>query len=345
MRYNKLQDLPPGWARFCLNIQAVMEDLVQEKIKGRTVLVSLSGGPDSTALLLALHYIRPRTGINIFAAHLNHMLRPAADKEEDFTGNLCARLAIPLEHGKKDVTLFAQTGKMGIEEAARTLRYDFIQKAADRLGADYILTGHHLNDLAEDMLMRLSRGAVWPGLSGMSGYDPDRKLVRPLLLTPRKTILEFLDAIGQDYMLDESNEDKSFLRNRIRLDLVPVFEAINPGFLSSAANLWKLGRIDEDHFKSILRAVPITERNQGKHVCFEDLESLSKASRLRLYKKLLDELGPGQVLFDNLNELDRLWQEGNGGKTVQFPGDKFGMIDHKGILFGIRGLGEERLRD
>lgn len=338
MQYKKLQDLPSRWARFCLDIQSFMEELIQEEIHGRKLLVSLSGGPDSSALLRIMKYIRPRTGINIFAVHLNHMLRPGADKEEDFTRKMCAGFAIPLECGKRDVFSFAQTGKMGIEEAARALRYDFIQEAAARLKADYILTGHHLNDLAEDILMRLSRGAVWPGLSGMSAYDPERKLVRPLLLTPRKTILEFLDAIGQEYMLDESNEDKSFLRNRIRLDLVPVFEEINPGFLSSAANLWKLGRIDEDHFKSILMAVPITDRKQGKHVSFEALKSLSKAIRLRLYKKLLDDLGPGQVLFDNLHELDRLWQEGKGGKIVQFPGDKFGMVDHKGILFGIKGL-------
>lgn len=335
MQYKKLQDLPSGWARFCLGIQAFMEDLIQEKIKGKKFLVAFSGGPDSMALLAVLHYIQPRTGINIFAAHLNHMLRPAAEKEEDFTGKICSRLGIPIACGRENVTAFARTANMGIEEAARTLRYDFIQKAADRLGADYILTGHHLNDLAEDMLMRLSRGAVWPGLSGMSGYDPERKLVRPLLLTPRKTILEFLDAIGQEYMLDESNADKSFLRNRIRLDLVPVFEAINPGFLSSAVNLWKLGRIDEDHFKSILKAVPIADKKQGRHVSFGALEPLSKASRLRLYKKILDDLGPGQVLFDNLQDLDRLWQEGKGGKIVQFPGDKFGRIVDKGILFGL----------
>jgi tRNA(Ile)-lysidine synthase len=338
MQYKKIQDLPPGWARFCLDIQSFMEGLIQEEIKGRTLLVSLSGGPDSTALLLVLHYIRPRTGINLCAVHLNHMLRPGADKEEDFTRKMCTRFGISLECAKKDVTLYAQTRKMGTEEAARTLRYEFIQKAAARLKADYILTGHHLNDLAEDILMRLSRGAVWPGLSGMSAYDPERQLVRPLLLTPRKTILEFLDVVGQEFMLDESNEDKSFLRNRIRVDLVPVFEEINPNFLSSVASLWKLGRIDEDHWKTILMTIPRSSRDSGRYISFETLRAISRATRMRLYKKVLDELGPGQVLFDNLHELDRLWQEGKGGKTVQFPGDKFGMIEHKGILFGIKGL-------
>ncbi len=337
MRCTKLQDLTPGWVRFCLNIQAFMEDLVQEKIKGGKILVAFSGGPDSTGLLRVLHYLQPRTGISIFAGHFNHMLRTGADAEESFAKEVCARLGIPIACGRENVTAFARAGNMGIEEAARTLRYNYIQAVAAEQKADYILTGHHLNDLAEDVLMRMLRGAGWPGLSGMTGFDPARKLVRPFLLTPRETILDFLSAIDQAFMLDSSNEDKSFLRNRIRQELVPVLEDISPGFLRSVAHLWKLGKIDEDYWEKILMTIPRTSRESGQYLSFETLGDLPRAARLRLYKKILDGLGPGQALFDNLLELDRLWDQAKGGKTVQFPGDKFGRIVDKGILFGIKG--------
>ncbi len=332
-----LQDLSPGWARFCLDIQSFMEGLVRESITDKKLLLAFSGGPDSTALLRVLDFIRPRTRINICAVHLNHMLRPDADHEEAFVKNLCANLGIEAECGRINVSSLARVRNMGIEEAARTARYDFLQEQAARQGADYILTGHHLNDLAEDVLMRLGRGAGWPGLSGMAGFDLERMLVRPFLLTPGSKIMAFLRGIKQEYMVDKSNEDKSFVRNKVRLEVIPLLEEINPGFLRSVANLWKLGRVDQDHWESSLELTPKTRGRGGQYVSYDTLVPLSRATRLRLYKKILDDLGSGQALFDNLLELDRLWLRGTGNKIVQFPGNKFGRVENKGILFGTGG--------
>ncbi len=332
--HTKLQDLPPKWARFCLDIQSFIEDLTGEGIKGRKFLVAFSGGPDSLALLRVMDFIKARSGISIAAVHLNHMLRDEADTEKDFVLKVCTGLGISLKMGKSNVKSFARATNTGIEEAARIIRYNFVRAVAARQRADYILTGHHLNDLAEDVLMRMVRGTGWPGLSGMTGYDRDRKLVRPLLLTPKKTILDFLGAVGQEYMIDKSNEDKSFSRNKVRLELVPLLEEINPGFLKSVANLWKLGRIDGEHWESTLKAIPGISGDGARYLSRKTLEHLSRATRLRLYKKILDELGPGQGLFDNLMELDELWQQGTGNKMIRFPGEKFGKIIKKGIMFG-----------
>lgn len=336
MKYNKLQQLPPKWARFCLEIQSFMERLTNESLKNKRFLAAFSGGPDSLALLRVLDFIRPRTGMDISAVHLNHLLRPDADADESFAKKVCLELGIPLKCGRSSVSSFARIRNTGLEEAGRIIRYKFIRALAVIQKSDYVLTGHQLNDLAEDVLMRLGRGAGWPGLSGMAGYDPGRKLMRPLLLTPRKIILDFLDAIGQEYILDASNEDRSFLRNKIRLDLIPVIEQINPGFLKSVSGLWKLGRIDGEHWDGILDEFIITNLDDGSYISCQTLDPLSRATRLRLYKKILDELGPGQVLFDNLLELDELWVRGKGGKETWFPGDKFGRIVKKGILFGTR---------
>lgn len=339
----KLQDLPPKWARFCLDTQSFIQGLVKESIKGKKFLAAYSGGADSTALIRVLDFLRSRTDIHVFAVHLNHMLRPEADAEQAFARDLCQSLGIPLKCGRSKVSSLARAGKTGIEEAARKARYSFIRAVAARQGADFILTGHHLNDLAEDVLLRMGRGAGWPGISGMPGYDPERKLVRPFLLTPKKTLIEFLNALGQDFMRDQSNRDASFSRNRVRLEVVPLMEEISPGFLNSVAGLWKLGRIDERHWEKKLAGVSRTEKDGHVFVSKESLTGQSKAARLRLYKQILDNLGPGQALSVNLFDLDRLWRQGRGNKTVQFPGNKFGKIIERGILFGTGRIDQSRI--
>lgn len=331
----KLQNLPPAWARFCLDVQSFTERLLGESIKDKKLLIAFSGGADSTALLRVMDLIRVRTRISISAVHLNHMLRSGAHAEQEFARGLCSDLAIPIICGRSNVSAYARIKKTGLEEAARTVRYNFILALAARQNADYILTGHHLNDLAEDIIMRLGRGTGWPGLSGMAGFDPARKLVRPFLLTPREKILDFLRLLGQDYMCDSSNKDVSFTRNKVRHEVLPVLEGMNPGILKSIAGLWKLGRIDGDYWQGLLKNIPVATRDEGKYVFSSTLESLPRAARLRLYKKVLDELGPGQALFDNLYDLDQLWKKNAGNKTIQFPGNKFGRIFKKGIIFGL----------
>ena len=331
----KLQDLPPDWARFCLGIQSFMEKMLGESIQGKKFVAAFSGGPDSLALLRILDFIRTRTGIIVYAVHLNHMLRPEADADERFAKKICMELDIPLKCGRSRVESFARVRNTGLENAGRTIRYRFIRALASAEKADYILTGHQLNDLAEDMLMRLCRGTGWPGLSGMTGYDPLRRLVRPLLLTPRKTVLDFLDNIGQEYVLDASNEDRSFLRNKIRMDLIPVLEEISPGFLKSVSGLWKLGGVDREHWQGVLGDV-LAGLEDDRYIPGRTLDQLSRAARLRLYKIMLDRLGPGQALLEVLLELDELWIKGRGSREVWFPGDKFARIVKKGVLFGTR---------
>ena len=214
-----LQDLPPRWARFCLDIQDFMESLVQADLRGRKLLVAFSGGADSTALLRVLDFIKPRAGISLVAVHLNHMLRTEADSEQEQAAGICSELDIPFRSARSRVAVFARAGGMGIEEAARTLRYRFLQAAAREWQADYIVTGHHLNDLAEDVLMRLGRGTAWPGLSGMSGFDAARSLVRPFLLTSRKTILDFLNMLNRDRLaskkISKTDAVQSVLEHRL----------------------------------------------------------------------------------------------------------------------------------
>lgn len=247
-----IQALAPAQARACLAVARFLKGDLGLDLRGSSLLIGFSGGADSTALLLILHYLAPSLHLTLTAAHLDHGLRPSSAREAARCRAFCRGLGIACVSETRDIAGQRRRNKTGIEEEGRAARYDFFARAAARVGSDWIVTGHHNNDLAEDMLMRLIRGAGWPALSGMPAVDRKRRLVRPLLLTPRKDIEAFLVSLGFTWLRDESNEDRAYLRNRVRLDLLPLILRENPAFLTATAGLWRLGRIDEDYFDALL---------------------------------------------------------------------------------------------
>lgn len=329
-----IQDLPPQGARFCLGVEKFILEELGLDLRGCRVLLALSGGPDSTALLVVLSLLRDRMGFSFCAAHLNHMLRPEADREERFVKDLCTRLEVSCEFGKSRIPVYARRMKMGREQAARTIRYRLLFGLAEKHGIDYIFTAHHLNDLAEDVLMRLIRGTGWPGLAGMSGVSG--KIVRPFLLVPKSELYSFLSRANQGWMEDHSNLDPAYLRNRVRRDILPLFIRENPAFLEQVTSLWRQGNLDRDFFCGQLSGVASPESDQGIRLRTCTLEGMHPALRYRAYKKALESLGPGQVLFENILKLDRIWISGRGGKTVQFPGDKSARVKNRDIIFSRR---------
>ncbi len=333
MDLDKLQDLPPKWAKFCLSIQSFLEREINVSLRDKKLLVAFSAGPDSTALLRLFCFLSRRLNLKVAAAYLNHCMRLEADQEQEWARTLGSSLKIPVFCGQSSVPGFASSQRIGTEEAARILRYRFLRGTAHKIGADYILTGHHLNDLAEDVLMRLQRGAGWPALSGMQAFVPEQKVLRPFLLTPKAEILKFLEAIDQGFASDKSNQDPSYLRNRIRLELLPVLTDMNPGFLRAVADLWRLGRVDEEYWQGIWEEVKDRREVDENFLSREVLKSHRQASRLRLYKNMLDQLGPGQVLVTNILQLDAAWQGKRTGTRVQFPGNKTALLTKRGIEF------------
>ncbi len=363
-----LQQLAPAQARFCLAVSRFVKQDLGLDIRGASLLIAFSGGADSTALLLVLHYLAPSLHLKLAAAHLDHGLRPSSDKEADFCRAFCDELGMACATERRDVAAQRRRNNTGIEEESRSTRYDFLAQAAARLGSDWIATGHQNNDLAEDLLMRLIRGAGWPALSGMPAADPERRLIRPLLLTPRKDIEDFLSSLGLTWLQDESNDDRAHLRNRIRLDLLPLVLRENPAFLNNAAGLWRLGRIDEEYFDALLpspdalpeqeetfapkparegRANPAPQAADRSEppvrpvsgpasplvMRHEQLAVLPKALRLRFYRKTLSRLGPGQPLLPLLLALDRAWANGGEKTTHRFPGGKTAVVDKKSIFW------------
>lgn len=335
----RLQELTPRQAKFCLQILRFIEKDLGLSLAGRHLLAGFSGGADSTALLLALCCLSEKLGCSLSAAHLDHRLRPSSGQELEQCGEFCAHLGIPFYSGRFDVAACSGPRKPGIEEAARNARYDFYRQTATRETCDWIVTGHTLNDLAEDQLMRMIRGTGWPALSGMQGLDAGRKLFRPLLLTPRSSIETFLSSLGVSWIEDESNQEMTYFRNRVRKHVLPLMLRENPAFLEKTAGLWKLGQLDKEWITASLpKASP--ESIDREPVLFQprsSLENLPKALRLRSYKEALAAVGPGQAHMDSLLALDTAFMMAKKKTIHQFQGAKLAIVDKRGIFWKSQG--------
>lgn len=216
--------------------------------RGGRVLCALSGGRDSVYLLHRLLTWREEYGFTVAAAHFNHRLRGTESlRDEDFVRSLCEAWQVPLYVGTQDVRSFAEERGMGIEEAARTLRYAFLEEALDALGGGVIATAHHADDLAETVLMNLVRGA---GTKGLSGIPPRRgNIVRPILTVTRKEIDAYVTRYGLPFVEDSTNAQDDCTRNLLRHHVMPVLEQINPSFVSHVTDAAMLLREDEEYLQ------------------------------------------------------------------------------------------------
>ncbi|MCK4517440.1 tRNA lysidine(34) synthetase TilS [Candidatus Babeliales bacterium] len=192
------------------------------------LVVGLSGGPDSIFLLYFLKHLADEKKVTITAAHLNHGWRESAGDDEQFCRDLCENLGISIvvSHAKNLTVILKENGSQ--EETGRKLRRHFFNKVRLERKADYIALAHHQQDQQETFFMRLIRGC---SLSGLTGIKPVQNLyVRPLLKTPKKEILQFLDENKITYQIDPTNLSEKFLRNRIRMHLLPALQKCDPRF-------------------------------------------------------------------------------------------------------------------
>lgn len=211
-------------------------------VTGAPILVGVSGGPDSLCLLDTLH----RSGFSVIAAHYDHQLRSGSDRDAEFVRQFAEGLAIPFILGREDVAQFAAVGRIALEEAARTLRYRFLFAQAREQHAQAVAVGHTANDQVETVLMHLLRGAGLGGMMGMRyrtvipAWDAHIPLVRPLLDTWRDEIEVYCSERGFTPLNDPSNQETIFFRNRVRHQVIPFLETLNPRVRE---NIWRTAQL------------------------------------------------------------------------------------------------------
>lgn len=221
---------------------------------GSHVLLALSGGADSVALLHLLLGARESYPLALSCAHVEHGIRGGESLEDlAFVRALCDALGVPLYAAHVDAPAYARAHGCGLEDAARTLRYDFLYKTADAVGADVIALAHHAGDQAETVLLHALRGSDVRGLCAMR-YRRGR-LIRPLLDCEPAQLRAQLAAMGQGYREDATNADMAYARNRIRCSVLPEMERAVPGAGGALCRLASAAQRDEDYFAAQLEAL------------------------------------------------------------------------------------------
>lgn len=259
------------------------------------VMVGVSGGPDSVSLLHILDVMRDRLPLHLAVAHLNHGLRgEASNRDEVFVRNLAGKMGAPFFCERTDARVLADAQGRSLEEAGRVARYEFFHRVADLHGFEKIALAHHADDNAETVLMYLLRGS---GMLGLSGISPVRgsRIVRPLICLRRKEILRYLSENRLSFVLDASNEDTGFIRNRIRCQLIPQLQnQYNPKIIHALNRLSNLACAEEAWLVSIttplLQAATVQEGINRTALCIRMLRTHPEGALRRILRQAVERV-------------------------------------------------------
>ena len=259
-------------------------ELDRELIAGKKLLAAVSGGADSICLLHLLF----SEGFDVAAAHFEHGIRGAESRRDAaFVEGFCREHGIPFVTEHADVPAYAAAHGLGLEEAGRALRYDFLERTADALGCEKIVTAHTLDDLAETMLFNLARGS---GAAGLCGIPRERgRIVRPMLNVSRAEVEAYLAEHGVPHVEDSTNQSDDYARNLIRHHAVPALKRINPRFAEAAARAAALSARDEDFFRAEAERFLAAHVRDGS-LPLRELSALHPAVSSRVVRALLPGL-------------------------------------------------------
>ena len=294
------------------------EQLIQP---GDRVVCALSGGADSVAMTHCLLSLAGELQIQVSAAHYNHCLRgEASDGDEAFVRRLCASWGIPLDTARGDVAAYAQTHGQSLEEAARYLRYQFLEA---RPGL--IAVAHNADDQVETVLLNLLRGT---GLKGLAAMEPRReRIIRPLLSVTRAEIEAYLQAHNLPHREDLTNGEDHALRNRLRHHVVPLLRQENPALAQTVGRMTDLLRDDEAYLARKTEALLAAAQRPGGCDCRTLLEA-PQVLRRRAIRSLLQIPKPSRVHVD---QVESLLSDLSGSARIPLPGG-FAMVREYGLL-------------
>jgi tRNA(Ile)-lysidine synthase len=314
-------------------------------VKGETFVVAVSGGADSVSLVLALYELKKKKKLDLefIIAHFNHDLRgKESEKDEAFVRKLAEKLEFRCESAKWKVKKNHNKGKENLEQAARIARYKFLEKTAEKFNAHGVLTAHTMDDQAETFLLRLIRGS---GIDGLGAMKPLRELAagkktllaRPLLNWARRADTEgFCRAEKVKYRDDPMNRDEAFLRVRVRKQVLPLLQNINPRIVSNLAGMSGVLQQEIEELDNATRPLlaGAMDINKGT-IEVKSISALSPAMLKRVLRLWLRELRGGLRRLDmkHFAALERLVLNGHGNKSIELPGGESVSLSKGRLIF------------
>ena len=307
--------------------------------KDKTVLIAVSGGADSSALLAAMHELAAAKKLNLrlIVAHFNHNLRGAASESDaEFVKDLAAKLNLEFAYEIQDSDSQIRDLKGNLEENARLARYDFFIRTAERFSAFAVLTAHTVNDQAETFLLRLLRGSGADGLGGMEpvrNLKPEILLVRPFLSGARREEVEnYCREQKIEFREDAMNDDLRFARVRIRHELLPLLAEFNPKIITILASTSAQLREEARELNKITLSVLKEAIDAEGNIIAPNLVPLSIAIRRRLLRLWLkNQRGDlRRIDIKHLEAVEKLVYSKRGGSVIELPGK--GIVVKKGRL-------------
>ena len=258
---------------------------------GDTIVIGVSGGSDSMALLNILNNLKEKLNIKLYVAHINHMIREEADEETEFVKDFCAKINVEFFAKKVKVEEEAKKQRIGTEEAGRNIRYEFFEEVAKRVGANKIATAHNNNDNAETVLMNLIRGTSISGLKGIEKVR-DGRFIRPIIECSREEIEEYCKENNLNPRYDKTNDENIYTRNKIRNLLIPFLKKeFNPNIIEGINRLSQIATEEEQFINKTVekeyKKLSLTVNNNEKRIIL-DLKEFNKLdyaikSKLILY--------------------------------------------------------------
>ncbi|MEA1969425.1 MAG: tRNA lysidine(34) synthetase TilS [Thermodesulfobacteriota bacterium] len=299
------------------------------------LLIGISGGPDSVALLLFLIEIQKKYSITLGIAHINHTLRGKdSDRDAKFVQSLAKKHNLPFFLETKDVKEIAKKKKLSIEVAAREVRYSFYGKTCKKENFSKIVLGHNKDDNAELVLMNLLRGS---GPTGLSGIPPKRDnwIIRPFMDISKQDILDFLKTKDQKYVIDASNYDPKFLRNRIRKSLIPMLKKdYNPNITESLDRLSKIIKDENQWMEKETEfnfSKALKEKNHNEvQLSIDFFKNIDPALVKRLFRRAIKEVKGDlrRITSLHIDAAAELVSSGIHGKSLDLP-DRIRIIIKK----------------
>ncbi len=299
-----------------------------EGLEGKCVLAAFSGGADSSVLLRILRYFGEKYGFSVRAMHVHHGIRGEfADRDEEFSRKTCEELGIPFASVHCDVPAYAKEFSLGVEEAARELRYRALRAHARENGIEKIAVAHNLTDNLETVLFHLSRGASGQGLSGIAPKTGD--LIRPILFASKREILAFADLNGIGFVRDETNEDTNYTRNYIRSEIVPAIEKLNPRAADAALRTGEQLRRDEKYLSELAeRFVDETDVSR--------LSELDDAILSRVIRKKAEACGPPALSYEKTYAIVGIIRGSGRLSSVSAAAKTDAVVENGRFYFGKR---------